>query len=220
MQYELLLHVRHLITLSTRWFLHNNRLKEGTVPQIIEHYSKNIEALREAILSLMSGVTKTYLENLTEQFLKSGLKSDMARYIASYRVMYTGLNVIEVATRHDFNITKTAKLYFKVGERFNLVWFRDQVANDARDGMWNALARLTLRDELDHLQRQLTIVMMNHSGKEMSIDNLIASWLKKNKDAFERWEKLITSVHSSATVDYTIFFIVLRELDNLVQESD
>ena len=111
---------------------------------------------------------------------------------------------------------KTAQVYFAAGEQVNLLWFRDQIANDPREGHWNALARLTLRDELDFAQRTLTISIMENSKKEETPLKLIEVWLKKNERAFSRWSKLLAMLHSSTQVEYTMFFIAIRELLGLL----
>lgn len=130
--------------------------------------------------------------------------------------MYTVLNVIEVATQNKFDLGKTAEVYFKVGSKFSLVWFRDQIGSDSREGHWNSLARLSLRDELDNLQRRLTIVILMNNQKTLNSDELIAYWLAKNPFIHQRWEKLLEMLLGSASIDYTIFFIALRELSTLI----
>ncbi|VVC76874.1 NAD-specific glutamate dehydrogenase [Aquicella siphonis] len=217
-QYEMLYNIRNLINLSTRWFLHTNHIKED-LNQLIEHYSVRIRSLEELIPNLMAGYTKQYLESITEKFMKAGLPNEVARRIATYRAIYTSLNIIEVATKNKFDLIKTAKVYFASGERINLLWFRDQIANDSREGHWNTLARLTLRDELDISQRALTVAIMNKDKKELSAVKLIEKWVDDNKRAFERWDRLLSMLHSSTQVDYTMFFIAIRELLGLILAS-
>ncbi len=158
-QYELLHHLRHLLNLATRWFLHNKSL-QNNMGTVIDKFSKQVNQLEDKIPALMSGNTKQYLHSLSEQFEAAGLSRELAQKIATYRAMYTSLNVTETSMHNRFELFKTAEVYFAVGELFNLVWFRDQIAGDTRDGHWNTIARLALRDELDILQRRLTEVIL------------------------------------------------------------
>lgn len=217
-QYEMLYNIRNLINLATRWFLHSHHLKED-LQKTINHYSKRIKSLEDLIPNLMAGFTKQYLESLTETFLKSGLPLEIARRIATYRAIYTALNIIDVATQHNFDLIKTAKVYFASGEKINLVWFRDQIARDSREGHWNTLARLTLRDELDIAQRTLTVSIMNKDKDDPSALNLIESWMKDNQRALYRWDRLLSMLHGSTDIDYTMFFIAIRELIGLIITS-
>jgi glutamate dehydrogenase len=215
-QYEMFYNIRQLINLATRWFLRSKHLKDKNLETLIEHFATRIKSLEDIIPGLMAGFTKTYLESLTEKFYQAGLPKETAKRIAAYRAIYTSLNIVEVATQNNFDLVKTAKVYFAAGERINLVWFRDQIASDAREGHWNALARLTLRDELDIAQRALTIAIMKHDKKEVDVIKLIDNWTASHKRALLRWERLLSLLHSSTNIEYSMFFIATRELINLV----
>ena len=214
-QCEMLYNIRSLINLSTRWFLRRKRLHED-LQKTIDEFSLLINQLEGIIPDLMGGMTKQYLSSLTEKFIQSGLSESTAKRIASYRAIYTSLNIIEVATTHHFDLIKTAKVYFAAGEQVNLLWFRDQLANDSREGHWNALARLTLRDELDFTQRALTISIMKNGRKEESPEELIEHWLSSHKREFSRWSKILEMLHGSSNIDYSMFFIAVRELLSLL----
>ncbi len=218
-QYELLHHFRTLLNLSARWFLRKKTLKNNMAPTIA-HFTKNVKILEGMIPSLMVGTTQKYLQTLTTQFEQVGLPKETARHIAAYRAIYTSLNIIEVATQHRFDLIKTAKVYFVVGDYFKLVWFRDQIATDTREGHWNSLARLTLRDELDILQKSLTVTVMLYNKKEANIHSLIKQWRSDHRLAITRWEQIINMLHSSAGIDYSTFFISLRQLHDLIQVEE
>lgn len=216
MQYELLHHIRQLLNLATRWFLRGKRMK-GDMKKTIDHYAKSIEHLEGIVSTLMIGVTKEYMDNIINHFVNAGLQKEVAQRIATARAMYTALNIIEVATQNKLDLVKTAQIYFDVGGKFNLVWFRDQIANDSREGHWNTMARLALRDELDSLQKKLSIVILQNHKKESSPHKMISLWLGQNHLVQKRWEILLELLHSSTNIDYTMFFIALRELSDMVQ---
>ncbi len=218
-QFEMHHHVRQLLNLATRWFLRGDRLK-GNIQQIIDHYAKSIRLLEDHIPRLMVGITKDYMETTLLNFISAGLQESVARKILITRAMYTALNVVEVATQHQFNLLQTAEVYFHTGSFFNLVWFRDQIATDAREGHWNTLARLTLRDELDSLQRSISIVILKTNKSEKNSERRIRTWLEKHTHVQSRWEHLLAMLTSSPSIDYTMFFIALRELADLVLASE
>lgn len=219
-RYDMLYNIKNLINLTTRWFLHHPKILKENLSKLIEHYSTRISQLEQKVPDLMSGVTREYLNALTDKFHQAGLSTKTARHIATYRAIYTTLNIIEVATMKNFDLEKTAEVYFACGERVNLVWFRDQISHDSRSGHWNTLARLTLRDELDISQRSLTIAIMNKDEEnKLSAPNLIEKWVALNKRALDRWERLLAMLHSSSNIEYTMFFIAIRELRALITTS-
>lgn len=217
-QYDILFNLRNLINISTRWFLRSKHIKDNLV-SVIDHFAPRIKELENIIPNLMGGFTKHYLASITDKFSKAGLPENVARKIAVDRAIYTALNIIEVATTQKYDLEKTATVYFSCGERINLVWFRDQIANDNREGHWNTLARFTLRDELDISQRALTVAIMRDNLKEKNPAKLIEQWAQHNHRALERWDRLLSLLHSSTQIDYTMFFIAIRELLSLIRAS-
>lgn len=220
MQYELLHHIRHLVNISTRWFLRSRYLNQD-IQKTITHFADRVKILGDIFPTLISGDTKNYMDSLTEQFIQAGLDKNVVDQIARSRVLYMALNIIELSSQHQFDLVKTAKIYLLVGERFNFVWFRDQIGSDTRDGHWNTLARLTLRDELDIIQKRLTTAVMETEKKKQSgAHHLIEKWITRHRRALDRWEKILGLLHSSSNIDYTIFFIALRELSDLIYASE
>lgn len=217
-QYDMLFQIRTLISLATRWFLHSRHLKND-MQKTITHFSTRIEQLKGLVPRLMGGETKKYLADLIESFHQKGLSLEDAKIIATYRAIYTTLNIVEVATEHQFDLEQTAQVYFLAGEKLNLLWFRDQISKDTREGHWNALARLTLRDEFDIAQRALTIAVIQSSYDETHPEVLLKGWLEQNKAAIHRWDTLLSMLHASPDVDYTMFFIAIRELLGLIMGS-
>jgi glutamate dehydrogenase len=217
-QYEMLFNIRNLINLSTRWFLHSTLLK-GDLQKLIDHYASRIAKLEKVIPQLMAGFTRKYLEELIDDFLKAGLSRDTAERIATFRAIYTALNIIDVSTRHNYDLIKTAEVYFAAGERVNMLWFRDQINHDSREGHWNALARLTLRDELDAAQRALTVAILKSDKKNTESSTLITNWVEANKLSLKRWDHLLSMLHGSSNVEYSMFFIAIRELLSLILRS-
>ena len=214
-QYHMLYNIRNFLNLATRWFLNSKYIHED-LSTLVNYFSKQIKILEKVTPTLMGGVTKQYLESLTQQFIAIGLPAETASRIATYRAIYSGLNIIEVATQNKFDLIKTAEVYFAVGEQFNLLWFRDQISRDTREGHWNTLSRLTIRDELDFAQRALTVAILKTNKKEKDTEKLIQEWVERNQRALKRWNKLLEQLHSSGSVDYPMFFIAMRELITLV----
>jgi len=212
LQYDLLHHTRHLINLSTRWFLRNPKYANQDIEKTIKYFYDPIKKLEPIVPDLVSGNTKEYLKTLTEQFIHAGIPKEAAKRIATYRALYILLNVIDVASQYKFEMFKTAKMYYDIGTRFNFVWFRDHISVDVREGHWYNLARLTLRDELDVLQKLLTIIILQSNKKENNVTKLIDDWIKNHPRPVARWESMVDMILGNPNIDYSMFFIVLREL--------
>lgn len=217
-QFEMLRNIRKLINLSTRWFLRGDYFQDD-LQSVIDHYSKNTKLVGALVPELMSGATRNYLDSLTAQFIKADIPHEMAQRIATYRAIYSLLNIIEVATKNKLDLVKTAKIYFACGERMNLVWFRDEINSDTREDHWHALTRLTLRDELDALQQALTIAISLVDEGEADVKMLIDKWVNLNQRTVKRWDRFLSILHAHVTIEYSMFFIAIRELTGLLQKK-
>lgn len=217
-QYDILFHIRNLINLATRWFLRNHYVHRH-IEKNIELFKTSVKKLIAWVPILMGGFTRQYLTDITSQFLTMKLPEKLAEQIGTYRAIYSTLNIIDIAKKHQYDLVETAKIYFAAGEKMNLVWFRDQIAQDKREGHWSALARLTLRDDLDIAQRQLTLAIMQsaHSSKEPT--ERIEQWMLANKIHLARWDNVLSHLHGSTSNDYSMFFIVIRELLDIIETT-
>ncbi len=219
LQYELLHHVRHLLNLSTRWFLRSGYLNNN-IDDTIKRFIKPLHKLLPMLADLMSGATKVYLDNLIDHFEVAGIERKTAEKLATYRAIYVFLNVIDLSERYKFDLVLTAKLYFHVGARFNLVWFRDQLATDKREDHWTNMARLRLRDELDIIQRALTVIIMQSSKVRKNPVEMTEDWITNHPRPTQRWDVMIQKIHAKPVVDYITFFIALRELFDWLKAED
>lgn len=217
-QFEILSNIRNLINLATRWFIHEN-IEGSELEKTIQHYKSGIKTIERLIPVLMSGFTKQYTRSLSGKFKKAKLPKEIAQRIGTYRAIYTALNIIKVATQTRNDLENTAKIYFSIGEQMGLVWFRDRIANDTRDDHWNSLTRLTLRDELDRLQRALAVAVLKASESNQEASKRIDQWVKENTRTIKRWEQFLSMLHASSSIDYTMFFISLRELNGLLKKK-
>jgi glutamate dehydrogenase len=218
MQYQLLFHIRRLVNMSARWFLRSNRLHED-LPNLIAYYTNCIDKLIPIIPELIVGQTKKQLESNYERYFACGLSKKNSNKLAILRVLYTALNIAEVAKTHSFNLEKTANVFYTIGGSFNLVWFRDVIANDNREGYKNSMAKLTLRDEIDQLQRRLTILILQAKIQCSNEAELVTSWVEINKAIFYRWDEVIIAAQESNNSDYTMLFVALRELSTMLDHK-
>lgn len=217
MQYELLYFVRHLVNISARRFLLENRL-QGGLNEVIELYAPRVKELRDLTMAIMTGMTQTSLDTLKARFAEAGLPESMATDIGFFRVAYATLNIIEGSLADNLDLSKTAKMYFAVGKHFNLVWFRDKLAEKVQEVSWESLTKLCLRDELDYLQKALTTTLLKECGEIEDAEEAILAWKSKHASRLTSWENMFKVLHESQKTDNSMFFVALRKLGEAINE--
>ncbi len=217
-QNEMLLQVKRLIRRTARWLIRNRRLELG-IEKTLQNFAPSAEKLAAIIPDIMSGGTKEYLDALTAEFVLSGLPESLARRIAASRAMYAALNIIDVSIQYNFDVVETAKIYFEIGSRLDLVWFRDQLNISSMEEYWDSLARAALRDDLDIEQKSLTVSIMHFESSATDYNEKINQWMEQHQPLIARWEKIVASLRSSASLDFIMFFVAVRELSDLTRVS-
>ena len=85
---------------------------------------------------------------------------------------------------------------------------------------WDELARSGYRDDLDRVQRNLSVSVLLLKQKKMkdrSLQERIDAWLNQYQLLIDRWQNLIAEIKSSNNVGFVTFSVVLRELFDFAQ---
>src|SRR5205085_8282670 len=136
--------------------------------------------------------------------------------IASCNTLFTSLDVVEAATKHNLNISEMALTYYALGAHLELNWLRDQMNAYPMENQWDELARSGFRDDLDRAQRKLSVsvLLLKQKKKQqpMNVTERINAWLKQYTLLIERWQNLVAEIKSSNNVGFVTYSVVLREL--------
>jgi glutamate dehydrogenase len=143
--------------------------------------------------------------------------------VASLDALFSGLNVIEVATACGETVETVAAVYFALGYKLDLHWLRDQIAKLPAETHWQTLAQGALRDDLYSEQRELTIEVLKRDGEDGTEDGtedkdaetLIDTWMEENRSAVERTNAILSDLKEADTLDIAMISVALREIRNL-----
>ena len=148
-----------------------------------------------------------------------GVDPGFAHELAVTRALFSVMDIIEVAQKLDSDVIKVAELYFRIGEYLELTWIRSQVISHTTENNWESLSRDALREDLDLQQRQLTegIIRIDHNKKDFI--KAFTDWTESHGNLIERWRHILTDVRASTNLNYTMFFVAIRELLDLTQTT-
>jgi glutamate dehydrogenase len=218
-QQKMMLQIYYLIRRATRWFLRN--LKPNfNIEEVAAHYEKPIAELIQQLPNLLTDVDKEILEIETSSLLDQGVPQGLAQRIASCNILFTSLDIVEAATKHNLNISEIAQTYYELGSHLELNWLRDQMNTYPMENQWDELARSGFRDDLDRAQRKLSVSVLslkNKKVKQFTITERIQAWLEQYNLLIERWQNLLGEIKSSNNVGFVTFSVVLRELFDFAQ---
>jgi glutamate dehydrogenase len=215
---ELMAEARKVIERSSLWFLRNRR-QPLDIAATVSHFAPGIASLAQELPKLLAPADSEALNAMAERFIAEGVPADLANRVASLDALFSGLNVIEVASTCGETVEAVAAVYFSLGYRLDLHWLRDQIAKLPSETHWQALAQSALRDDLYSEQRELTAEVLRPGLEDRDADALIDAWVRENGASVARATAMLDDLREAETLDIAMLSVALREIRTLTETT-
>jgi glutamate dehydrogenase len=216
-QQKMMLQIYYLIRRGTRWFLRNCK-PELDIQNTIDNFGPPIAELIKQMPKLLSEADKELLNIEIESLVAEGVHASLANSLAINETLFTSLDIVAAARKSDFGITDMAYVYYALGNLLELNWLRAQMNAYPMENQWDELARSSFRDDLDNVQRRLSIsVLTLKIKKKKTIEECVDVWLEENSMMITRWHSLLADIRSSSNVGFVTYSVILRELFDFAQ---
>lgn len=219
-QHSMLHELTRLVRRGARWFL-RNRYGKIDLSATIDHFLPSIEQIRQSLLEGLVDYDDEVEQN-AKVLVKANVPEELAYRVASMSALFSALDIVEAASLHDLPVDQVTKIYYEIGKRLKLGWFRELIKRHPVSNHWEALARGSFRDDLDRQQRNLAVsIIMGAKDKDNQDPNvLVDEWLSHHKLLVERWRYFISELKNTRTIDFTMFAVALRELLDMSSQQE
>ncbi|HSH43708.1 MAG TPA: NAD-glutamate dehydrogenase domain-containing protein, partial [Arenicellales bacterium] len=216
-QIEMLLEGGRLIERAAAWLLQNSKLPLD-ISSTVEHFRGGVETIRNNLFELVVEPHREGLMAKAEHLEKKGVPADTARTAASLGALLSGLDIIDAATSCNGNVEQIARLYFRLGDQFQLYWLREQLSKLEVGRHWQRRAQDGLYWDLYRYQHLLTLDIAASAGDGLSdIDAVIARWTEKNAERHNRLLTVLSELRDTDKPDFAMITVGARELKSLVE---
>lgn len=207
-----------LLRRVTRWFLRSQRTRLD-IAKTIALYSPGMQELKNTLPEILDDVHRAQYHAHLEQYMETGIPKTLAHELTITRGLFSSMDILDIAYQQSVDVSKVAQLYFTVGEFLELSWIRTQVIIHPTENHWEALSREALRDDLDWQQRQITAALIHFDEKNNSTKSSLEVWSESHTALIDRWHHVLTNLRSTVVLNYTMFFVAIRELLDLTQTT-
>ena len=200
------------------WFLRNGR-RPLDISTHVARYDKGVSALAT---SLNDVVPAHYLDDTklrARPYLDHGVPKELALRVAGLVNLYTGCDIVRLATQRKLTVGAVARLYFAVGSRFHLGRLRGAATQIDSGSHWQQLAVAALIEEIYAHQLALTSQVLDFAGGEKDAHKAIAIWSGKQKAAIDQAENLLSELWSTEDTDISMIAVASRQLRSLVASA-
>ncbi|MCH7866892.1 MAG: NAD-glutamate dehydrogenase [Myxococcales bacterium] len=201
-----------------RWLLRNRR---GALrPSVeIEHFSEGIRRITETLPERLTGQPLAEWTERKKKVRAAGVPDSLASFLAHAPNLHSCFALIEAAGSTGADPEVAAGVYFQLGERLDLQWFRVQIAQLRVDDHWQALSRENCLDDLDWQERALTVSILRFMEVGEDPTEVIGRWLERHSPSAQRWNAMLTDLHSGDSLDLPMCSVALRELLDWAQTA-
>ncbi len=215
LQMEMTLQVVRLIRRTVRWILRNDHGDINVAATI--DYFKGIKQLDKRLPDLLVGAERTYFESKRDEWVAAGVPIAIASKVAITRSLYSALNIIKTSKEQSAPILRVAKVYFLLTDRLYLDEFGEMINSYPLESHWMVLARSAVKGDLDWQQRFLTLSVLQLNVKAADPVRNVELWLERKKHLVERWESVFAEMKASASFEYSMLIVAMRELLDLAR---
>ncbi len=213
-QQYLMMQLFYLVRRGTRWFL-RNRKPDMDIQKTIVTFAPLIAELISKLSKLLPEENSEMLNIEVSSLIEKGVPEILAVRLASCSTLFTSLDLVEAARLSHFTLDEMAQTYYSLGNALDLRWLREAISAYPLETQWGELGRSSYRDDLDRVQRNLSINVLNFAKKKMKkapVNERIQAWLDEQQIFIQRWKNLVADIKSSISVEFVTYSVLLREL--------
>ena len=203
---------------ATRWLLRSRR-HELDMAADVAHFAPGVRELAENLGELLEGPPRIAWQARRAELEAAGVPAELARVLAGCGQLYTLLAIVDAADATGQPPLRVAACHFAVGAELELGWYLQQLNGLPVESNWQALARESLRDELDAQQRAITVAVLQMAEGPLEIDNRLTLWLARHQPLVARWRQMLAELRAAGAGDYTMYTVANRELQDLAQSA-
>ena len=141
----------------------------------------------------------------------------LARSVVSLDVLYSALDIIEVARQTQLAVGHVGGIYFSLRHRLEMNWLRESIAELPVANHWQYRAQASLMDGLYAHGRALTADVIGATEADAAPEERLDAWLGRNKAAVDRCLGIFSDLRASGQPDLAMLSVALQAVGNLAQ---
>lgn len=218
LQEQMMADMIRLVRRATRWLLRNRR-NLTDIDHEVSAFQPAVKQLSVVLSSTLQGESLARWQQLVAERQQQGVPEHLAAVTSAATDLYAALGIIEVAQHTERSLEDVSLVYFTLGEQLSLSWFMEQITALNSQNHWQALARESLRDDLDWQQRALSMSLLVSYWQEGELSAALEQWQQDQTLLFDRWQTMLAEIRKTEQMEFAMAAVALRELLDLAQAT-
>ena len=206
---------QHLLEWVTLWFLRHGEkgLDIGTNTGAFQ------DGMRTLAQNLSSTLPSHYVEDLksrAQPYIDHGVPEVLALRVSNLVNLYSGCDVVRLATRRKMDVLNVAKCYFAIGTRFRMGRLRAAAEHMEADSHWQQLAVAALVEEIYSHQLHLAERVLDSARKGGQPTHAVDEWIAANPALVAPTDLMLTELWNVDVDDLSMIAVASRQLRTMV----
>ncbi|MBU8815438.1 NAD-glutamate dehydrogenase [Mycolicibacterium goodii] len=210
---SLIIEGRRLLDRASRWFL-LNRPQPLSIDTEVSRFQA-VTTLRGKLSEMLRGQELLTVNRIHDEYIDHGVPAAVARRLSEALYAYSLLDIIDIAHAYEEDATRLAHIYFELSAHLGVDGLLYAVSSLPRNGRWNALARLALREDLYRSLRDLARDVYRLVGPHTDNVDVIAEFEAYNRPRIERARRTLREVLSFENPDLAMLSVATAQVRRL-----
>jgi glutamate dehydrogenase len=215
-QLKALRKIARLVERETIWLLTRlgrvpHRDKDGAL------FRKGIEKIRTSIADVLPAEAHAQLAARHRVWAEDRMPAGLAGQLSLLPVLGMGTDIVAIAEKLKTDLLATSKVYFAVGEAFQLDWLRMQALHLQGDNQWTSEAISGLMDLFYITQSNLTSAVLGCAGKiKTDGEAIVSNWIETKCAQAKPVQTMIAGLRQRGSLDLAMMTVIEQNLRKLV----
>jgi len=214
-QTAMLMDVNYLIEWVTLWLLRNGEANLD-IGANITAYGDGIQQLAIDINKALPSHYVSDAKKRAKPYMDKGVPADLALRVSGLVNLYSGFDIVRLASRRKIDVIDAARFYFAVGTRFRLGRLRAAAEFMDSQSHWQQLTVAALVEEICSHQLALSNKVLDFAGVKADAKKAVEGWIDKNRTLVEPTEQLLTELWATEVNDLSMVAVASRQVRTMI----
>jgi glutamate dehydrogenase len=202
---------------ATRWLLRHRRANLD-VAALSAHFKPRIESLVVHTTGLMGEAGARRRRTQIDARVARGVPADVAAATANAAALAVMLPVIDAAERARLDLGFVARTFAEMNQSLGFDWLAEQLMALPAGGLWPAMERDAMVDELVTHHAMLAAIACRAAGTACSdAVAAVAAWTAREAGLMSGWRAAIESAKQASSRDFALYSVTLRKLGDVAR---
>jgi glutamate dehydrogenase len=191
----------------------------ATVDGLVRTYKEPFQELVASLHELVSQTEREEADVKAKDRITQGVPTTLAMTIALLPLFAALGDIVQLSFDTHRAVGETARVYFRVGEKFGVTWLRGLARRLPTERAWDRQAVAAVLNDLHATQRELVGVILSSSAANVAPQLVIDAWCAKRQALVDRNTQLVAELQSAMAPNFAMLAVANGHLKSLLLDA-